>query len=200
LEHEHDLLRSCVPVLGVGLSRKDVHEPKALLAAGGEIVVGDPLDPTPLVDDGLNVSGLRDYALQHCLPPCGLESELAVVWRPPSGRGDNARCPPRHECSAFDYRLQFHRHLNNGEKNVSLQAPSSSEIVHIGLACPSFGGEYRFLSDIVSSCLTLDYIYKCPRKFTWPWMTLQFDEKPFDHVAQKLVRNPCYFEYREALH
>src|SRR5262249_607879 len=109
------------------------------------------------------------------------------------------RCPPRRDCSAFDYRLQFHRHLNNGEKNVSLQARSSSEIVHIGLACPSFGGEYRFLSDIVSSCLTLDYIYKCPRKFTWPWMTLQFDEKPFNHVAQKVVRNPCYFEYREAL-
>src|SRR5262245_57275974 len=29
-------------------------------------------------------------------------------------------------------------------------------------------------------------------------MTLQFDERRFYHVAQKLVRNPCYFEYREA--
>src|SRR5262249_11376477 len=54
------------------------------------------------------------------------------------------RCPPRRDCSAFDYRLQFHRHLNNGEKNVSLQARSSSEIVHIGLACPSFGGAIDF--------------------------------------------------------
>src|SRR5215467_933634 len=54
------------------------------------------------------------------------------------------RCPPRRDCSAFDYRLQFHRHLNNGEKNVSLQDRSSSEIVHIGLACPSFGGDIDF--------------------------------------------------------
>src|SRR5262249_13961129 len=54
------------------------------------------------------------------------------------------RCPPRRDCSAFDYRLQFHRHLNNGEKNASLQARSSSEIVHMGLACPSFGGDIDF--------------------------------------------------------
>src|SRR5262245_50206799 len=54
------------------------------------------------------------------------------------------QCPSRRDCSAFDYRLQFHRHLNIGEKNVSLQARSSSEIVHIGLACPSFGGDIDF--------------------------------------------------------
>src|SRR5262245_16996615 len=95
LEHEEDFFRGCVPVLGVGLSRKDVHEPKALLAARGQVVVGNPLDTTPLVDHGLNVLGLNDYALQHRVPPCGLQSELAVVWRPPSGRGDNAKVPSR---------------------------------------------------------------------------------------------------------
>src|SRR5215471_6983086 len=93
LEHEQDFFRGRVPVLGVGLSGKNVHEAEALLAARGEVVVGDPLDTTPLVDHGLNVLGLDDYALQHWVPPCGLESELAVVWPPPSGRGDNAKVP-----------------------------------------------------------------------------------------------------------
>jgi hypothetical protein len=41
-----------VPVLGVGLSRKDMHEPEALLTARGEVIVGDPLDPSPFVNDG----------------------------------------------------------------------------------------------------------------------------------------------------
>src|SRR5262252_1773360 len=71
LEHEEDFFRGCVPVLRVGLSRKDVHEPKALLAARGQVVVGNPLDTTPLVDHGLNVLGLGDYALQHWFSPCG---------------------------------------------------------------------------------------------------------------------------------
>ena len=65
LEHVHDLLRGGVPVLGIGLARQDVHEPEALLAARGQLVVGDPLDPSPLVSDRLDVLGLGDDALKH---------------------------------------------------------------------------------------------------------------------------------------
>src|SRR5262245_21401554 len=94
LEHEHDLFRGCVPVLGVDLSRKDVHEPKALLAARGQVVVGDPLDPTPLVDHGLNVLGRRDDALQHCFASLWADVKNSrFVWCPPSSRGDSANMP-----------------------------------------------------------------------------------------------------------
>jgi hypothetical protein len=52
-------------VFGVGLSRKDVHEAEALLTARVQVVVDNPLDPSPLVDDRLNILGLGDYAIQH---------------------------------------------------------------------------------------------------------------------------------------
>src|SRR4029077_1862332 len=55
-----------------------MHKPKALLTAWVQVVVDDPLDPSPLVNDRLNVLGLGDYALQHWVPPCGVEE---CNWR-----------------------------------------------------------------------------------------------------------------------
>src|SRR5262249_4667573 len=71
LEHEDDLPRGGVPVLGVPLPRQDVHQPEALAAARRDVAVGDPLDRAPLVDDGLDVLRLDDraaqlYGVQHC--------------------------------------------------------------------------------------------------------------------------------------
>src|SRR5262244_3412830 len=68
-EHEHDLLGRGVAVRGIRLAGKDVHEPEALLTAGSDLAVGDPLHGTPVVGDFLDVLGLADDTLDHLRPP-----------------------------------------------------------------------------------------------------------------------------------
>src|SRR4030095_3551812 len=111
VEHEQDFFRGCVPVLGVGLSRKDVHEPKALLAARGEVVVGNPLDTTPLVGHGLNVLCLGAYALQHWSLHAGSKVNSRSSGARHLGRGRSKSIPPGRKFSAFYHRLQFYRRL-----------------------------------------------------------------------------------------
>src|SRR5262249_44788736 len=107
------------PVLGVGFSRKDVHEAEALLAARGEVVVGDPLDPSPLVKDGLNVLGFGDDAIQHWLPPCRRKVKLAAVWRSPFVRAAAAAKVSglvetvAQSISAYNFIRLFRRRLGN---------------------------------------------------------------------------------------
>src|SRR5262245_2551525 len=85
------------------------------------------------------VSMIMHSSIEYLLAGSKVNSRSSGARR--SAAGTMEKCLRGRDCSAFDYRLQFHRHLNIGEKNVSLQARSSSEIVHIGLACPSFGGD-----------------------------------------------------------
>ena len=87
LEHIYDLLCVRMPMLRVGLRRKNVHQSEALLATGVEIAIGDPLERPPVVDDWLDILGVSDCALQH--------AGLLTFWCPAAALRKPEPCPTR---------------------------------------------------------------------------------------------------------
>src|SRR4030095_8663855 len=63
----HELLGRGVPVPRVGPARHDVHEPEALVASRGDLVVAEPLQRAPVVEQRIDLLRLGDGEVQHRL-------------------------------------------------------------------------------------------------------------------------------------
>src|SRR5512132_3135799 len=106
-----------------------MHKPKALLTAWVQVVVGDPLDSSPLVNDRLNVLGLGNYALQHWVTSLRAESETRGRLVPsirPAAAGAKGFClveTVAHSIAAYNFVAGY-----NGEEAARLQARSSREL------------------------------------------------------------------------
>src|ERR1044072_4385199 len=100
-------------MLRVGFSRKDMHQPKAWLTARSHIVVGDPFDASPVINDRLDILGFGNYTIEHNL----LLASRQQSWRS-SGALHPARSNSQHavgrDSNAFNKWLQFNPSVLNG--------------------------------------------------------------------------------------